>query len=156
MTGWSTLTFLLDADEYVYDKPMFPTGLSMDSGADERGWISEQVGYALSFGRYQDKRFRAFAHDIHCPKFSGISKLMIAETNNTDDVINLTVYEPLQHYYNERADGYITSEIEKGKRWPDEEREEFLTEIEDEYGFAPVIEPRETTTPPDMLVWKRE
>lgn len=151
MTGWATITLLMDSQYHVYDKKP-PTGLTLDSGIDERGWVDDKRYYGLSFGRYQDRRFKGHAEDMHCPIYSGVSCLFITETNNTGDDAEVDVYLPKQRNSERRIDGYEKVDSFTGKRWPEEKRKELKEEIENEYAFAPVIEPQEKSIPPDAVV----
>ena len=149
MTSWATLT--LEIEENDYGRKEFPTGLLLDSGIDEYGQIDENTYYALSFGRYQDERFRRHMEDMHSPRFTGIHIAYVSHVEDTGDEIELDVYRPKQRWSEERLDGYEKIREWGGKRWPDEERVSFEDKMERIYNLRPVIEPIENITPPDMV-----
>lgn len=151
MSAWSILTLQIDKEGSVYNDNFAPTQLVMDSGIDEQGWYEDGIYYALSFGRYQERRFRAHMEDMHCPKFSGVTLALVASMEDTGDTAEVEVFKSKQRNHSRRMDGYERYDMRKGKRWPVEEREELQEEIEEQYGFKPVIEPPESTVPPDMV-----
>lgn len=152
MTSWSIVTLEIDADSSVYPKEhLSPTQFVMDSGVDEHGWLEDDIYYVLSFGRYQEKRFEEHMKDLHCPKYTGVQQAFVASVEDTGDTIDLDVYLPKQRRFEERKDGYETVDALEGSRRPPEARQSFQGRVEEEYGVEPVIEPVESTIPPDMV-----
>ena len=151
MSSWSIVTLKVDDSSCVYDEMKEPTGMVIDSGIDEQGWIEEDVYYALSYGRYQERRFDAFLEDMHCPKFTGVSRAVVSNMNDTSDKVTSKLYKPKQRIYKTRKDGYEPVDESSGSIFPDEEVSRFKSKIGEEWGIVPVIEPPETTVPPDMV-----
>ena len=156
MTAWGTITLKIDKTQCVYDKYVPPTGITIDSGFDEQGWVDEDRYYALSNGRYQSRRLEGHAEDMYCPKFSGVTLAFIADVENTGDNVKVGVYRPKQRRHGKRKDGYEKIEEIEGKRWPEDERDSFKRRVERQFGMKPVIEPQETITPPDAIIRRKE
>lgn len=156
MTSWATVTLKIDADNCVYDEryKKEPTGITIDSGIDDQGWKEEDVYYALSYGRYQDRRFEGFLEDMHCPKFTGVSTAIVSHMNDTGDDVTSTLYKPKQRRYQTRKDGYEPMDEIYGNLYPDDDLVDFEERVFDEWGVSPVINPPESIVPPDMIVTK--
>lgn len=154
MTSWATITLGINRDSKKFTGP--PTGLLIDKGNDEYGELDDGRVYALSYGRYQDKRYHAHVHDFSSSWFSGVEVAVVCSVENTGDTINATIYYSNQSVTDERADGMHPTDWMDGKRWPKDERDAFIERVEDEYGIEPVVEPIETTTPPDFVGVVRE
>lgn len=152
MTSWASITMVIDKDAKNFTGP--PTGLGIDSGNDEYGFIDDERLYALSYGRYQKERYKSHVHDFHSAWFNGVWKAIICDVENTGDNVDAIVYRSQQEGYDSRVDGMSYSKTYNGKRWPDDERNELLDRIEQKEGFRPVVEPRNTHTPPDAVLRK--
>lgn len=150
MTSWATLTVEIDKDAKKFTGP--PTGLRIDKGNDEYGWVDDDRLYALSYGRYQKLRYKEHVKDFHSPWFSGARTAVICDVENTGDKIDALVYRSAQMENGPRIDGLYFDTMYSGNRFPDSEREEFIDRVEEEAGIRPVVEPVETTVPPDMVM----
>lgn len=150
MTSWATITVEIDTDERMYTGP--PTGLRIDKGNDEYGWLDDERVYALSYGRYQKLRYKEHVKDFHSPWFSGAKTAIICDVENTGDKVEALVYRSAQMDDGPRIDGMYFDTMYRGTRFPDDERSAFIDRVERETGLRPVVEPVETVTPPDMMV----
>lgn len=154
MTTWTTITVLIDKDAEKYTGP--PTGLTIDSGHDEYGWVDENRLYALAYGRYQKGRYKQHVKSFMSPWFNGATTAVICEVEDTGDNVEALIYKSAQETSDERIDGLYFSKMLAGDRFPEDSREEFADRVEAEAGVRPVIEPVETTVPPDMMLVKPE
>jgi hypothetical protein len=153
MTSWATITIKIDKSAKNYVSP--PTGLRIDKGTDEYGWIDDERIYALSYGRYQHKRFEEHVDNFHSPWFSGAWDAIICEVENTGDSVSARHYRAKQYGFDDaRVDGMRLSDVYSGNRWPVDERDNLIDHVEEKTGVRPVVEPIETTTPPDMVLKK--
>jgi hypothetical protein len=153
MTSWATITIEIDEDAKKFTGP--PTGLRIDKGNDEYGWVDSERIYALSYGRYQHKRYIKHVKEFSSPWFNGAWDAIICEVENTGDSVKAHHYRARQKGFDDmRVDGMSFSMTYDGKRWPDGEREAVVDHVFEETGIKPVIEPIETTTPPDMVLQK--
>jgi hypothetical protein len=150
MTSWATITMEVDDDAKKFTGP--PTGLEIDKGNEELGWHDGRL-YALSYGRYQHKRYIAHVEDFDSPWFNGVWHAIICEVENTGDNVTAYYYRAKQNGFSGvRMDGMKHTETFTGKRWPADGRNEFIDYVEEETGLRPVVEPIETTTPPDAVI----
>jgi len=150
MTSWATITVAIDTDAKRFTGP--PTGLRIDKGNDEYGWVDDERIYALSYGRYQKQRYKKHVKDFHSPWFSGARTAIICDVENTGDTVDALVYRSAQTETGPRIDGMYFDRMYSGTRFPSDERSDFIDRVEDEVGLRPVVEPVETTTPPDMML----
>lgn len=154
MTSWATITVSIDKDAKKYTGP--PTGLGIDSGNDEYGWVDDERIYALSYGRYQKCRYKKHVKDFHSPWFTGARTAIICDVENTGDSVDALIYRSAQMENGQRIDGLYFDTMLSGDRWPDEERSEFIDRVEEKAGLRPVVEPVETVTPPDAVLRRIE
>ena len=150
MTSWATITLKIDTDAKKFIGP--PTGLQIDSGNDEYGWVDDERIYALSYGRYQKLRYKEHVKEFGSRWFNGVRTAIICDVENTGDTVDALVYRSSQMDDGPRVDGMYFDTMYSGKRWPDGEKNNFADRVENETGLRPVIEPVETTTPPDMIL----
>lgn len=154
MTSWATITVKIDKDAQSYTGP--PTGLRIDKGNDEYGWIDDETIYAVSYGRYQKLRYKEHVKDFSSPWFSGARTAVICDVENTGDQVDALVYKSAQTANGPRIDGLYFDKMYSGKRFPEDERKKFIDRVEEEAGIRPVVEPVDTITPPDMMVVKQK
>jgi hypothetical protein len=150
MTSWATITVGIDTDSKNFTGP--PTGLRIDKGNDEYGWVDDERLYALSYGRYQKGRYKKHVKNFDSPWFNGARTAVICDVEDTGDTVDSLVYRSAQLEDGPRIDGLYHDVTYSGSRFPEEERESFVDRVEESAGVRPVVEPIETTTPPDMMV----
>lgn len=156
MTSWATLTLDMMPEDEVEVRKTVPTGLELDSGIDDRGWLDPgSLFYALSFGRYQHLRFIRLVEEFHSPWFNGVRHASVVEAEDTADTAIVHVFEPLQATSSTRADGFRKCDEIEGRRYEDEDRADLKRRVEAEYGFRPRIEPVGADVPPDAIVRTR-
>lgn len=152
MTSWATVTVEIDTDERKFTGP--PTGLEIDSGNDEYGWVDDERIYALSYGRYQKLRYKEFVKNFNSPWFTGAKTAIICDVNNTGDTVDALIYRSAQEGCDSRIDGMYFDRMLSGERWPEDDKNELADRVEDVAGIRPVIEPIDTVAPPDMVLVK--
>lgn len=157
MSAWSIVTLQMDASllKYNDNAALAPSQFILDSGIDEQGWTDEEeqeLYFAISYGRYQYRRFEEHMRDFHAPQFSGIKRAFIVDAENTGDSVTVKVYEPKQERYEEREDGYESVDSFEGQHFPRAKQVTLLDRIEDVYGIRPMLEGLDTDVPPDAVV----
>jgi hypothetical protein len=153
MSSWGVATFKFAESGDTRGKKEYPISFVVDAGVDERGWVDENsVACAVSYGRYQHRRLGEMVKNLHSSRYTGIETIAVSRVEDTGDSCTVTIYKPKQRNSTSRKDGYEMTGAISGWRWPAEDRARLIRRVENLWGITPVIEPPNSTVPPDMIL----